>query len=169
LADLLIVFNVPPGALASVKTYNLTTFAPPFRLVYLSLPMKLHPDSSDGPSVSAIGSDWLRLDGQRIDRSVVFSSKGAWRAWSCARFDDLSASDFESLIEEGCELVLFGSGQRLRFPRAEWIAPLIRRRIGIETMDMGAACRTYNVLAAEGRHVVAAILLEPPRTDNVSR
>ena len=131
--------------------------------------MKLHPDKSDAPSVGAVGPDWLMLDGQRIDHSVVFSSKGRMQPWPCGSFAQLTASDFEMLAEDGCELVLFGSGRRLRFPRPEWVAPLIRRGIGLETMDMGAACRTYNVLAAEGRHVVAAILLEPAGDENVSR
>jgi uncharacterized protein len=55
--------------------------------------------------------------------------------------------------------VLFGSGPRLRFPPAAWLRPLIGRRIGIETMDTAAACRTYNVLASEQRSVVAALLI----------
>ena len=58
------------------------------------------------------------------------------------------------------ELVIFGSGKRLRFPQAAWIKPLIDKQTGIETMDTEAACRTYNILAAEGRRVVAALLLE---------
>ena len=57
------------------------------------------------------------------------------------------------------ELVVFGSGARLRFPPPAWLQPLMARRIGVETMDTAAACRTYNVLAAEGRAVVAALLL----------
>ena len=131
--------------------------------------MKLHPDKSEAPSVGAIGPDWLMLDGQRIEHSVVFSSKGRMQPWSCQRFEHLTSRDFECLVEDGCELVLFGSGPRIRFPRPEWIAPLIARRIGLETMDMGAACRTYNVLAAEGRHVVAAILVDPAGNASVSR
>ena len=59
------------------------------------------------------------------------------------------------------ELVLFGSGSTLRFPRPEWLRPLVERRIGLETMDTPAACRTYNLLVAEGRSVVAALLVEP--------
>jgi uncharacterized protein len=57
-------------------------------------------------------------------------------------------------------LVIFGSGAQLRFPRPLWLAPLIQMGIGVETMDTPAACRTYNVLASEGRRVVAALL--PP-------
>jgi uncharacterized protein len=57
-------------------------------------------------------------------------------------------------------VVVFGSGVRLRFLRPSLIRGLIERRIGIETMDTAAACRTYNILAGEGRRVVAALLLE---------
>jgi uncharacterized protein len=56
------------------------------------------------------------------------------------------------------ELVVFGSGARLRFPPTALLRSLIDARIGIETMDTAAACRTYNVLASERRAVVAALL-----------
>jgi hypothetical protein len=58
------------------------------------------------------------------------------------------------------ELVIFGSGSRIRFAAPAVLRPLIERGIGIETMDTAAACRTYNVLASEGRAVVAALLIE---------
>ena len=61
------------------------------------------------------------------------------------------------------ELVIFGSGSRLRFPKPALLQPLMTRRIGFETMDTAAACRTYNVLLAEGRAVVAALLFEARR------
>ena len=56
--------------------------------------------------------------------------------------------------------MIFGSGLRLRFPKAAWLQGLIERRIGIETMDTQTACRTYNILAGEGRNVAAALLIE---------
>ena len=58
------------------------------------------------------------------------------------------------------ELVVFGSGTRLRFAPPALLRGLMARRIGVETMDTAAACRTYNILAGEGRRVVAALLLE---------
>jgi uncharacterized protein len=58
--------------------------------------------------------------------------------------------------------VIFGSGVRLRFANPRLLEPLMARRIGVETMDTSAACRTYNVLLAEGRAVVAALLFELP-------
>mgnify|MGYP006139609943 CR=1 FL=1 len=62
------------------------------------------------------------------------------------------------------EVVIFGSGARIRFPRPAWIVPLAQRRIGIETMDTAAACRTYNILAQEGRDVAVALLLDTGST-----
>lgn len=59
------------------------------------------------------------------------------------------------------ELIIFGSGGRLRFPPPAFLATLMKLRIGVETMDTLAACRTYNILAGEGRHVLAALLIEP--------
>ena len=58
------------------------------------------------------------------------------------------------------EVVLFGSGSRLRFAKPEALRPLIERGIGVETMDTAAACRTYNILVSEGRSVVAALVIE---------
>jgi uncharacterized protein len=59
------------------------------------------------------------------------------------------------------EVVIYGSGPRLVFPSAALTRVLFERRIGLETMDTAAACRTYNVLASEGRSVVAALILPP--------
>jgi uncharacterized protein len=56
--------------------------------------------------------------------------------------------------------VIFGSGERIRFPTPAWLAPLIAKRVGVETMDTRAACRTYNILSGEGRKVIAALLVE---------
>jgi len=92
----------------------------------------------------------LRIGELRDDLSIPI-----WRATS---FESLSAEHFERVAALGPELVVFGSGARLRFPRPAVLRPLIEARIGVETMDSAAACRTYNVLLAEGRRVVAALL-----------
>jgi uncharacterized protein len=72
----------------------------------------------------------------------------------------LSEAHFEALAAFEPELVIFGSGSRLRFVPPALLKALIGRRIGVETMDTAAACRTYNVLLAEGRSVLAALLFE---------
>ena len=122
--------------------------------------MKLQPDQFDVPSISGYGPGWISVDGQRHESSVVLGSRGEQQAWGCDHFSDLGAEHFALLAELAPELVVFGSGARLRFPRPEWTRALMARGIGVETMDTQAACRTYNILAGEGRHVIAALLLE---------
>ena len=122
--------------------------------------MKLQPDKSDVQSISGYGPGWVGVNGERITHSVIVSSKGERIEWLCRRFEDLGPEHFAQLAQLDAEVVIFGSGSRIRFPKAAWLQPLLARRIGIETMDTAAACRTYNILAQEGRNVAAALLLE---------
>ena len=121
--------------------------------------MKLQPDQAYGPSSTGYGPGWVAINGQSVPHSVLLSSMGHQEAWACTDFASLGPAHFAHLAEWGAELVLFGSGDRLRFPQAAWLADLYARRIGVETMDTQAACRTYNFLAAEGRKVIAALLV----------
>jgi len=98
--------------------------------------------------------------GEKIERSVIIGSRGELIDWHCGRFEDLSSEHFDQLASYHPELVLFGSGSRLRFPPPAFLRTLMAQRIGLETMDTLAACRTYNILAGEGRHVMAALLIE---------
>lgn len=125
--------------------------------------MKLHADRPDTTAITAHGDGWVAVNGQRHHQSIVVRPEGDPEAWSCARLEDLTAAHFESLLPAdgpAPELVLLGSGRRLRFVPPALLAPLIARRVGVETMDTAAACRTYNILAGEGRRVVAALLIE---------
>jgi uncharacterized protein len=124
--------------------------------------MKLQPDQSDVQTISAYGPGWVGVGADKITYSVIISSRGERIAWAPRRFEDLDAAHFEQLARVQAEVVIFGSGTRIRFPQAAWLQPLMARRIGIETMDTPAACRTYNILAQEGRDVAVALLLEDP-------
>jgi len=124
--------------------------------------MKLQPDKPTVQTIHGYGPGWIAVDAEKFSSSLVIGSRGERQAWDCGRFEQLGASHFSLLADLRPELVLFGSGARLRFPRPEWLQALVERRIGVETMDTAAACRTYNILAGEGRHVVAALLLETP-------
>lgn len=97
---------------------------------------------------------------EKITTSVVLCSKGERFDWLCTRFEDLTPRHFELLADLGVEVVIFGSGNRIRFPQPQWLKPLMARQTGLETMDVQAACRTYNILASEGRHVALALLME---------
>ena len=96
--------------------------------------------------------------------SLVLHASGERAPWNCDQFDLLTEEHFAILAQTAPELVIFGSGDRLRFPRPEWLRPLVKARIGLESMDTAAACRTYNILAGEGRRVVVALLVEPGPT-----
>jgi uncharacterized protein len=122
--------------------------------------MKLQPDRSDVQTISGYGPGWVGVDGEKIAHSVIISSAGERIAWPSRSFEELDAEHFAQLAKLDVEVVIFGSGSRIRFPRAAWLAPLMARRIGLETMDTAAACRTYNILAQEGRSVAVALLLE---------
>ena len=122
--------------------------------------MKLQPDRIETQSVTAYGSGWIAIQGEKITHSVLITSDGLRLDWYCQSFDDLGTEHFAQLAELNVELVIFGSGERHRFPKLEWQAGLMKRRIGLETMDTQAACRTYNILAGEGRKVAAALLIE---------
>jgi uncharacterized protein len=73
---------------------------------------------------------------------------------------DLSAADLEPVLALRPEVLLIGSGERQAFPAPELLAALYAARLGFEIMATGAACRTYNVLVAEGREVAAALMIE---------
>ena len=123
--------------------------------------MKLQPDKSDAQVISGYGPGWIGVNGEKISHNVIVSSKGERIEWPPGRFEDLGPEHFAQLALLDAEVVIFGSGSRIRFPKAAWLQPLMAKRIGIETMDTAAACRTYNILAQEGRSVAAALLLEP--------
>jgi uncharacterized protein len=122
--------------------------------------MKLQPDKSDVQTINGYGPGWVAVNGEKITHSVVIGSRGQRIDWGCSRFEELAEAHFARLAGLEAELVIFGSGSRIRFPQASWLRPLIERRIGLETMDSAAACRTYNILASEGRSVVVALLVE---------
>ena len=121
--------------------------------------MKLQPDQSDAQTISAHGPGWVGVAGEKITHSVIIGSRGQRIRWA-ASYEELGPQHFATLAELEVEVVIFGSGARIRFPKPAWLAPLAAARIGIETMDTAAACRTYNILAQEGRDVAVALLLE---------
>ena len=122
--------------------------------------MKIQPDVIKVQSIRGYGPGWIDVGNERITASVVIGSRGERFNWACDRFEDLTATHFAQLAALGTELIIFGSGNRIRFPDTTWIKPLIEKQTGIETMDTQAACRTYNILAGEGRLVAVALLLE---------
>lgn len=122
--------------------------------------MKFQPDTLPGVNVLTRhepGCVWV--GSTPFVHSVLVPWRGEVQRWEVDAFEALDAARFDLIKALSPEVVIFGSGPRLRFAPAAWQRGLFERRIGVETMDNAAACRTYNVLAAEGRKVVAALLL----------
>ncbi len=123
--------------------------------------MKLHQDPRGAlNTVTGYGADYVEINLERHDTSVIVLPEQPVIAWPVSSFDALTPENFEMLLAERPEVVVFGSGERLRFPHPRLTAALTAQRIGVEAMDFKAACRTYNILMAEGRRVAAALLIE---------
>jgi len=93
-----------------------------------------------------------------VKASFILSPRHLLRDWAPSDVDDLLASHLNDIIELKPELVLLGTGAQLKFPAHSILAGIHQQRIGIEVMDTAAACRTYNILMAEGRFVVAGMI-----------
>ncbi len=120
--------------------------------------MKLHASSPVRVNAfTGYGEGYVLLNGERRAASVIVLPERIVE-WPVASFAALAEADFERIVALGPEVVLLGTGTRLRFPHPGLCAPLARAGIGLEVMDLQAACRTYNILAAEERIVAAALL-----------
>jgi uncharacterized protein len=120
--------------------------------------LKLHLASAGGANVfTSYGDGYVVVNERRYERSLVVMPDRLWSDWEATSFEALTAHHMEMLAGFDAEVTLLGTGQQLRFPSAPLLRPMAGR--GLEVMDVQAACRTYNILAAEGRRVAAALLL----------
>lgn len=129
--------------------------------------MKLHLNTDAGqPLFTGYGPDHVLINGQRFDSGLLLSPRGVEIApWAGLDFAALSAAHFEWVAAREMDILLLGTGARLRFPHPSLTRALADAQIGLEVMDVGALCRTYNILASEGRSVGAAVLIEPTAGD----
>lgn len=100
----------------------------------------------------------LRVGDQVFHRSCILTPDAVLPDWRPTKVEDLEAADLQALLELKPQLVLLGTGDRQQFPRVEIRGAFARAGVGLETMDLGAACRTFNVLVQEERRVCAALL-----------
>ncbi len=132
-----------------------------------SIVLKLHPDTSGAHHIiTAYGDAFVEVNGLAYTHSILVAPDQPVRRWPVSSFAALTHTHFQDLIQavsrsDAIELLLFGSGAKLRFPPSHLIASFAERNIALETMDSHAACRTYNILVAEGRKVATALLIEP--------
>lgn len=121
--------------------------------------MKLHLQSGVALLVTGTGPGWIRINADEYRDNFVLTPNAVHPGAAPGGFDSLAAGDFAALLAYQPELVLLGTGARQRFPHPRVTAALASAQVGLEVMDTAAACRTFNILAAEGRQVVALLLV----------
>ncbi len=122
--------------------------------------MKLHLDPATAKNaITGYGEGYVMVNQRRFERSLVVMPERLLLDWPPNRFDELEPEHLAALAGLDREIILLGTGARLRFPRPEILQSLIRSGVGVEVMDVQAACRTYNILLAEERRVAAALLI----------
>jgi uncharacterized protein len=121
--------------------------------------MKLLPDASGSHSITGYGPGWVSVNGEKFTSNLFVSPQDGTTLWQCPGFEELQAEHFDVFASIQPELVVFGSGDQFRLLHPRILQKLYALRIGVETMDTQAACRTFNFLAGEGRRVIAALLV----------
>lgn len=125
--------------------------------------MKLHLQRpGDQNQITSYAPGELRINDNPYSRSLVVAPHWMQVDWAPQTFEDLQPSNFETIIQHKPEIVLLGTGRRLRFPAATILRDLGATGSGIEIMDTASACRTYNILMGEDRDIVAALLMIEP-------
>ena len=109
--------------------------------------------------VRRVGTRSVTLIDRELQGSFLLAPDRVIEHWPVAAADTLDTGHVDSVLALQPELVILGTGVRQVFPPAAVMAGFLRKGVGIEVMDNAAAARTYNLLAGEGRRVVAGFIL----------
>jgi uncharacterized protein len=121
--------------------------------------MKFQLSATAGNVVTGHGPGWVRIGMIEYRENLVLTAETVTTGWAPGGFDALGEADFERLLDARPDVVLLGSGRTLRFPHPRLTRALAASHVGLEVMDTAAACRTFNILSAEGRRVTAALIV----------
>ena len=102
----------------------------------------------------------IQINDQLFEQSVIISPEKLISPWAPQCLNELKREDLEAVIDLHPTILLIGTGHILQFPDIKLYGDLMNKNIGVEIMNTHAACRTYTILSAEGRSVVAAILIK---------
>lgn len=123
--------------------------------------MKLHSTQTQQyQTVTAYDESGVEFNLVRFEHSLLVLPEVAPVVWDVAHFESLSAAHFEQIAAHQPDVVILGTGQRQRFVHPKLISVLSAQHKGVECMSNQAACRTYNILMAEGRKVALALIME---------
>lgn len=116
------------------------------------------PDASSH-AITAYAQGEVRMRDRIFVASLIATRDTVIEDWSPAPVEQLTIDDFPALLALAPEVVILGTGPRQRMPPPGLFAAFATRGIGLEVMDTGAACRTYNLLLSELREVAVALIL----------
>jgi len=123
--------------------------------------MKLHLHTSEQQyQINGVDSDAVIINRQRYEQAVIVSEQALSTDWFNRQWEALDAQSLAVILDFKPEVVLLGTGDKQRFIHPRQIHAFLTENIAVECMTTAAACRTFNILTAEGRKVVAALLLE---------
>jgi len=91
--------------------------------------------------------------------SIILTRDKVIDDWGVADVAAMTPDDVEPIVALKPDVVLLGTGERQQFPAQAVLAAFLQRSVGVEVMDNAAAARTWDILASEGRNVIAAFIL----------
>ena len=122
--------------------------------------MKFQREATSDFAITGYTASAISVAGVEYGHSLRVAHASAAAPWAVTTFSEITAATVAEGAGVAAEIVLIGTGKKLRFPPPAALGPLRDARIGFEVMDTAAACRTYNVLLGEGRQVAALLLVE---------
>lgn len=124
--------------------------------------MKLHLETPEGVNlITGHDPGSIAVNGERHTLGLIVMPDRLITPWGGSDVAVLTVEDIDTLAALPVAIVLIGTGLRQQFPPTNLLRPLIATQRGFEIMDTAAACRTYTILASEGRSVAAALLPNP--------
>ena len=121
--------------------------------------MKLHLENALGEfRISSYADGVIIVNEQPFTEAIIVTATEAPQSWGVSDASMVTIESLAPLLECKPEVILVGTGERQVFPDMQVISHLYERQIGVEIMDTRAACRTFNIVAGEGRRVVAGLM-----------
>ena len=122
--------------------------------------MQLELEKGFGNTIRSFSRGLLTINNEDVECNVIVSADRIIKDWAPPSVSELSIADLEPVLALDPEVILLGTGETQAFPDGRLMTQIMRRGVGVEIMTTAAACRTYNVLMAEQRRVVAALLID---------
>lgn len=110
-------------------------------------------------TIHSYQSGKIKINDDYYESSLIITPEKLIQNWQPQQITDLTSKHCQEIVALNPELILIGTGEELIFPESSIVKPIVLAKIGVEFMTTAAACRTYNVLMAEGRNLAAALII----------